>query len=139
MSRVQTVQHWVGFVILLAALLYFWTRWLRPGHDIDTFTYVINVIVVGWQTLLPLYFILILTGARVPSSNIPLPPGYRVAMVVTKVPSEPFPLVRETYLHLGAFTAINVGPVVVGLSGGWAHDQQLRSGYYGTAGFYVPF
>jgi cellulose synthase (UDP-forming) len=96
MSRVQKVQHWGWIVILLAALVYFWIWWLRPEHDIGAFTYVINVIVIGWQTLLPLYFILILTGARIPSSKIAVPPGYRVAMVVTKVPSEPFPLVRET-------------------------------------------
>jgi hypothetical protein len=43
------------------------------------------------------------------------------------------------YMHLGAFSALNVGPVVVGLSGGWAHDQQLGSGYYGSATLYVPF
>ena len=44
-----------------------------------------------------------------------------------------------SYIHLGAFSALNVGPVVVGLSGGWAHDQQLGSGYYGSASLYVPF
>ena len=52
------------------------------------------------------------------------------------------PVSSETnisYLHLGAFAAVNVGPVVVALSGGWAHDHQLGSGYYGTAGLYVPF
>jgi cellulose synthase/poly-beta-1,6-N-acetylglucosamine synthase-like glycosyltransferase len=96
MSRVQKVQHWGWIAILLAALVYFWIWWLRPEHDIGAFTYVINVIVIGWQTLLPLYFILILTGARIPSSKIAVPPGYRVAMVVTKAPSEPFPLVRQT-------------------------------------------
>lgn len=52
------------------------------------------------------------------------------------------PVSSETnisYLHLGAFAAVNVGPVVVALSGGWAHDHQLGSGYYATAGLYVPF
>jgi cellulose biosynthesis protein BcsS len=44
-----------------------------------------------------------------------------------------------SYIHLGAFSALNVGPVAVGLSGGWAHDQQLGSGYYGSASLYVPF
>ncbi|MCL2385696.1 MAG: glycosyltransferase [Alphaproteobacteria bacterium] len=96
MSRVQKVQHWGWVAILVAALVYFWAWWLRPDHDIGTFTYVINLIVVSWQTLLPLYFILILPRACVPSPKIPLPPGYRVAMVVTKVPAEPFLLVRET-------------------------------------------
>jgi cellulose synthase (UDP-forming) len=96
MSRVQKIQHWGWSAVLLAALAYFWIWWLRPDHNIGTFAYVINVIVIAWQTLLPLYFILILPRARIPSPQRPVPPGYRVAMVVTKVPAEPFPLVRET-------------------------------------------
>jgi hypothetical protein len=49
------------------------------------------------------------------------------------------PETNIAYLHLGAFAAANVGPVVVGLSGGWAQDRQLGSGYYGSASLYVPF
>jgi hypothetical protein len=49
------------------------------------------------------------------------------------------PETNISYMHLGAFTAVNVGPVVVGFSGGWAHDHQLGSGYYGSASLYVPF
>ena len=43
------------------------------------------------------------------------------------------------YMHLGAFSALNAGPVVIGVSGGWARDQHLGSGYYGSASLYVPF
>src|ERR1700687_4305813 len=96
MSRAQEIQHWGWLAILLAALAYFWTWWLRPEHNIGSFSYAIILIVIAWPTLLPLYFILILSRARVPSPEFSVPPGYRVAMVVTKVPSEPFPLVRET-------------------------------------------
>jgi cellulose synthase/poly-beta-1,6-N-acetylglucosamine synthase-like glycosyltransferase len=85
----------IWLVILLGALVYFWVWWLQPEHNIGTFSYVLNVIVIAWVTLLPLYFILILSRARVPT-ELPVPAGYRVAMVVTKVPSEPFPIVRET-------------------------------------------
>jgi hypothetical protein len=49
------------------------------------------------------------------------------------------PDTKIAYTHLGAFSALNVGPVVFSLSGGWAHDQQLGSGYYGSASLYVPF
>jgi hypothetical protein len=44
-----------------------------------------------------------------------------------------------SYVHLGAFSAVNIGPVAIGVSGGWAHDQQLGSGYYGSASLHVPF
>jgi cellulose synthase (UDP-forming) len=48
-----------------------------------------------WLTLLPAYFIFIFAGARIPGRARPLP-HRRVAMVVTKAPSEPFTLVRTT-------------------------------------------
>jgi cellulose synthase (UDP-forming) len=96
MNRAQKAQYWCWLAILFAALAYFWTWWLRPEHNIGTFSYVINAIILAWLTLLPFYFILIQSRARLPSPRLPLPPGYRVAMVVTKVPAEPFPLVRET-------------------------------------------
>ena len=96
MSHSQKVQYRVWRVILLGTLAYFWIWWLQPEHNIGTFSYVLNVIVIAWVTLLPLYFILILSRARVPAAELPVSAGYRVAMVVTKVPSEPFPIVRET-------------------------------------------
>ena len=43
-------------------------------------------------------------------------------------------------MHLGAhISALNIGPVLIGVSGGWAHDRQLGSGYYGSASLYLPF
>lgn len=43
-------------------------------------------------------------------------------------------------MHLGAhISALNIGPVEIGLSGGWAHDRQLGSGYYGSVNLYQPF
>jgi Cellulose biosynthesis protein BcsS len=36
-------------------------------------------------------------------------------------------------------SALNVGPVLIGVSGGWIHDRQLGSGYYGSANIYLPF
>lgn len=43
-------------------------------------------------------------------------------------------------MRLGAHvSALKIGPVLIGVSGGWAHDRQLRSGYYGSANLYLPF
>jgi len=96
MNRAQRLKYRVSLAIVLAALAYFWIWWLRPEHNIGTFSYLVNLVVIAWVTLLPMYFILILSRGRVPSPQIPVPFGYRVAMIVTKVPSEPFAMVRET-------------------------------------------
>jgi cellulose synthase/poly-beta-1,6-N-acetylglucosamine synthase-like glycosyltransferase len=95
MNHAQKVQYWTWLAILLVTLAYFWIWWLRPEHNIGTFGYVLNLIVIAWLTLLPLYFIFILPRARVPT-QLPIPAAYQVAMVVTKAPCEPFPIVRET-------------------------------------------
>src|SRR5436190_9909197 len=95
MNHAQKVQYRILVVLLCVVLIYFWVWWLRPEHNIGTFSYVLNLIVVAWVTLLPLYLILIITRARIPT-QLPVPTGYRVAMVVTKAPPEPFPVVRET-------------------------------------------
>jgi hypothetical protein len=44
------------------------------------------------------------------------------------------------YMHLGVhISALKIGPVSVGVSGGWAFSEQLGSGYYGGANLYLPF
>jgi hypothetical protein len=68
---------------------------------------------------------------------LPVQLNFFTSSFITSTPVSPE--TNISYMHLGAFTAVNVGPVVVGLSGGWAHDHQLGSGYYGTASLYVPF
>jgi hypothetical protein len=68
---------------------------------------------------------------------LPFQLNFFTSSFVTATPVSPE--TNISYMHLGAFTAVNVGPVVFGLSGGWAHDHQLGSGYYGSAGLYLPF
>lgn len=78
-----------------AALVYFWSWWLRPEHVSGPLAYVLVSLVLAWITLLPLYFVLIFYFAKVPADR-GIPAGARVAMVVTKAPSEPFAIVRRT-------------------------------------------
>lgn len=84
----------------LSCLVVFWLWWLRPEHNIDTFRYAINCAILFWTTVIPGYFILIFSRARVVNPAYPIPAGLRVAMVVTKAPSEPFSLVRVTLLAM---------------------------------------
>lgn len=43
-------------------------------------------------------------------------------------------------MYIGAhISAAKVGPLMVGVSAGWANDRQLGSGFYGSASVYIPF
>jgi hypothetical protein len=39
----------------------------------------------------------------------------------------------------GHVSAVTFGPVQIGVSGGWAHQQNVGSGYYGGLNFFSTF
>lgn len=83
----------------LVTLAWFWIWWLDRDRVIDWPYYTVVTLTLAWITLLPSYFIFIFLGARVVDPRSPLPEG-RIAMVVTKAPSEPFSVVRRTLLAM---------------------------------------
>ena len=92
----RRVEYLVLAGLWALALLYFWAWWLEPRHHNDAFGSVIVSVVLIWITLLPAYFIVIFYRATKPNGPLRLPAESRVAMVVTKAPSEPFSVVRKT-------------------------------------------
>ncbi len=96
MSGPRKREYVVSSLLYLLALVYFWTWWLQPEHNADTVRYIIITLVVAWVTFLPLYPLGIFLNSRAPAPNLRAPRYFRVAMVVTKAPSEPFSIVAET-------------------------------------------
>ncbi|KWI50821.1 glycosyl transferase [Burkholderia pseudomultivorans] len=82
------------------ALAIFWRWWLRDEHYVDAFRFGVNCFVLFWTTFIPGYFIFIIRSAVIPNPEIAVPRDWRVAMVVTKAPSEPFAIVRTTLLAM---------------------------------------
>lgn len=80
----------------LAALGYFWCWWFVPAHHTDIIGSVVVTLVLAWVTIIPAYFIIVFYRAQRPNGRLRLPAGSRVAMVVTKAPSEPFAVVART-------------------------------------------
>ncbi len=95
-SPAQRVELVVTTAVWLAALAYFWIWWFKPDHDTGTVKFVVISFVMAWLTLPPLYFLLIFMNAKQPTRQRATPSDLRVAMVVTKAPSEPFAVVVET-------------------------------------------
>jgi hypothetical protein len=68
----------------------------------------------------------------------PFQVNFASTSIATTTPISPQERVATT--HVGAHvSALNIGPVLFSISGGWAHDRQLGSGYYGSVSFYQPF
>ncbi len=73
-----------------------WMWWLDPAHVSSTATEVISTGLLGFEMLfVPLWFFFWVYRMKRPNPALE-PPVLRVAMVVTKAPSEPWEIVRET-------------------------------------------
>jgi cellulose synthase (UDP-forming) len=96
MSRTQGALFAGAVLVWLVALAFFLTWWLQPAHVGSIPMYVMCSTVLAWLTLMPAYFIFNVARAVRPNPAVTPPHGLRVAMVVTKAPSEPFAVVRKT-------------------------------------------
>ncbi|MFZ2102154.1 MAG: glycosyltransferase family 2 protein [Oricola sp.] len=90
--------NWLGITIWAGTLIYFWAWWLDPEHIYTVPRYVVATAILAWITLIPAYFIFIFAAAKVPEPLMRIPADWRIAMVVTKAPSEPLELVKKTLL-----------------------------------------
>ncbi|WP_458683057.1 glycosyltransferase family 2 protein [Prescottella equi] len=79
----------------LLTFLAFTTWWLMPAHRIAGSGFVLNSIPLLAVLSLSIYFLRAVNRTRRVDASVPVP-DLRVAMVVTKAPSEPWPLVRTT-------------------------------------------
>jgi cellulose synthase (UDP-forming) len=91
--QLRTLRALVGLWVI--ALLWFWTWWLRADHVVSLGGMLLTSALIGWSTLLPGWFFYFVLRMRRTNPELELPSG-RIAMVVTKAPSEPWPLVRKT-------------------------------------------
>jgi cellulose synthase (UDP-forming) len=78
------------------ALGLFWVWWFKPEHFSSPVPFWTVTVCVAWLTLNQLYYVVVTFNPLRPNPAIVPAPDLRVAMVVTKAPSEPFSIVRTT-------------------------------------------
>ncbi len=82
-------------VAWVATYVIFWIWWLLPQHRTDALPFTVNTVILAWVSTVPVYFLLTANRLQRVSPTLEIP-QVRVAMVVTKAPSEPWPLTRTT-------------------------------------------
>src|SRR3954470_17021867 len=88
LSRGQRAKLRGMLALWICTLLLFFGWWLNPSHVVDPGAYAVTTIIVTWWLLLPGYYFFFLIRMRKPDPHLPVPPGWRAAMVVTKASSE---------------------------------------------------
>src|SRR5437867_1612360 len=79
----------------LLSLGWFWGWWLADEHVVTVGGMAVNSLMLLWTTALPGWYFFFVHRMKRPNRRLALPVG-SVAMIVTKAPSEPWPLVRRT-------------------------------------------
>jgi len=92
----QQMKYWVYVTVWISLIAFFWSWWLQPTHNIGNTKYAVATTILAWISFLQVYFVFVFLRASRPSSTLDQLVNPRVAMVVTKTPSEPFHLVRRT-------------------------------------------
>ncbi|MGP3723863.1 glycosyltransferase family 2 protein [Cereibacter sphaeroides] len=96
MNGRQRTRYAAVTVLWAAGLVFFWSWWLDPAHFIGWGGFLLVTIPLLWLSALQLYFVVILFQSHRSAAPDPVPGRWRVAMIVTKTPSEPFEVVRRT-------------------------------------------
>ncbi len=100
LGRRQRLKYGVAIAVWAGAALYFWIWWFQPGHNLGTVRFIAITSALAWVYFLQFYFLAFFIRASQSSSEINALGEARVAMVVTKTPSEPFDVVRRTLLAM---------------------------------------
>lgn len=79
-----------------AAVVWFWVWWLDPSHFVGWAEFTFASVPLLWIHGLQLFFVYVLLQAARSAAVDPAPGKWRVAMVVTKTPSEPFEVLEMT-------------------------------------------
>lgn len=81
------------------ALVVFWLWWLQPSHRMGWQGFLVNTVLIAYLCVVPLYYLVAVNRLREVHPALPVPP-VRVALVVTRAPTERWPLVRRTLVAM---------------------------------------
>jgi cellulose synthase (UDP-forming) len=91
-SRLLVAALSAGWAVSMVA---FWTWWLAPEHRVGWPGLIVNSVLLLYLSVIPVNFLLAANRLRTVNPALDVP-ALRVAFVVTKAPSEPWPVARTT-------------------------------------------
>jgi cellulose synthase (UDP-forming) len=104
MSRRDRLIYYTLSSIWVILNINFWQWWLRQDHVVTAFGMVFSSILLMWSVAMPGWFIFFAGRMKKPNPTHPLDAlkGKRVAIICTKAPSEPWPVIQKTLMAMSA-------------------------------------
>ena len=80
----------------ITGLASFFLWWFQEGHIAGPIRFIVSTLLIVWTLIVPGYFLFFVARMRRTSPTVMIPSHWRVAMVTTRAPSEPFDVVMRT-------------------------------------------
>lgn len=100
LSTHQRVWYRIQVGVWVATLVGFWSWWLNVDHVISWGGFILNSTLFFWTFVIPAYFFFFVGRMRRVNDAITIPEEWRIAMITTRAPSEPFSVVKRTLLAM---------------------------------------
>ena len=100
LSKRQQLQLVLLIAGWVCGLVVFYTWWFHSSHIVGVFRFGLNTLLVTWTSIVPAYLFFFTLQMKRVNPTLVIPESWRVAMVTTRAPSEPFEVVKETLLAM---------------------------------------
>jgi cellulose synthase (UDP-forming) len=87
---------WLWFLTVVSFCMW----WFQPWHFTDLIRFSFNSLILFWGLILPGYYFFFLSRMKRTNPALTIPSDWRIAMIVTRAPSEPFSLVKTMLLAM---------------------------------------
>src|SRR5438876_236039 len=102
MEKKQSAKLYLLRGLWLAASNAFSIWWLLSARFTGLLRFVFNSFILAWGLFMPGYFFYFICRMKKPNPKLEIPSCWRVAMITTKTPMEPFARVQQTLLAMKA-------------------------------------
>jgi cellulose synthase (UDP-forming) len=102
LNKRQSAQLYILTGLWLIATIAFAIWWLQPAHYTGPMRFAFNSFILAWSLVIPGYYFYFLCRMKKPNPELEIPSSWRIAMVTTRAPSEPFAQVQQTLLAMKA-------------------------------------
>ena len=102
LNKKQSAQLRLLIGLWLIATMAFAIWWMQPAHFTGPIRFGFNSFILAWSLIIPGYYFYFICWMKKPNLELEIPFSWRIAMVTTRAPAEPFAKVKQTLLAMKA-------------------------------------